>query len=190
MSLILQAARRCARRGTVLRQCGIIAGKAEHIEKLRKHPLYRALRVDKIAYSALEATLEAYRKGSAADEVPVLRMMAMTKEMVRERAERFIESIGTSRENSANSGSEPSNLKFEIEDGVSAIGGGAGPNVVLQTALIAVSHDHLSASRIELALRNARTPVVTRIVDDRVMIDLRTVGQDEEEELKVILLGV
>ncbi|MEQ1603518.1 MAG: L-seryl-tRNA(Sec) selenium transferase [Pyrinomonadaceae bacterium] len=168
-------------------QSGIIAGKAEYIERLRKHPLYRALRVDKLTYAALEATLEAYRRGTEADEVPVLRMLSMTKKQVRERAERLIELIIAS---TANPGSEISDLKFEIVDGVSAVGGGAAPNVVLETALIAVSHARLSASRIEFALRNARKPIITRIVDDRVMIDLRTVGEGEEVEIVDALIGV
>lgn len=175
-------------------QSGIIAGKAEYIDKLRKHPLYRALRVDKLTYAALEATLEAYRRGSEIDEVPVLRMLSMTKEEIRERAERLIESAASSANvrnleseisnlRSEDSGSQISDLKFEIVDGVSAVGGGAAPNVVLETALIAVSHANLSASRLEFALRNAETPIVTRIVDDRVMIDLRTVEESEEAEL-------
>ncbi|MFT3742766.1 MAG: L-seryl-tRNA(Sec) selenium transferase [Pyrinomonadaceae bacterium] len=171
-------------------QSGIIAGKAEHIDKLRKHPLYRALRVDKLTYAALEATLEAYRRGTETDEVPVIRMLAMTREKIRERAEKFIGSVLAASENTTKKGSEISDLRLEIVDGVSAVGGGAAPNAVLETALIAVSHAKLSASRIEFALRNAQTPIITRIVDDRVMIDLRTVGEDEEGDLKTALLTV
>lgn len=157
-------------------QSGIIAGKKEYVERLRKHPLYRALRVDKLTYAALEATIEAYRRGTETEEIPVLRMLAMSKDQIRERAEKLIASIQSLR-------SPISDLKFEIVDGVSAVGGGAAPNVVLETALIAVSHARLSASRIEFALRNAKTPVITRIVDDRVIIDLRTVSEDDESEI-------
>lgn len=157
-------------------QSGIIAGEKEHVERLRKHPLYRALRVDKLTYAALEATLEAYRRGTQTQEIPVLRMLAMSKDQVRERAEKLIASIQNLR-------SQILDLKFEIVDGVSAVGGGAAPNVVLETALIAVSHMNLSASRIEFALRNAKTPVITRIVDDKVMIDLRTVSEEDESEI-------
>ncbi|HQZ96109.1 MAG TPA: L-seryl-tRNA(Sec) selenium transferase [Pyrinomonadaceae bacterium] len=171
-------------------QSGIIAGKAEYIERLRKHPLYRALRVDKLTYAALEATLEVYRRGSEADDVPVLRMLSMTKAEIRERAERFVNSAVAASEDPRDSASQISDLKFEIVDGVSAVGGGAAPNVTPETALIAVSHTHLSASRLEFALRNAPTPIITRIVDDRVMIDLRTVGEGEEAELAAALLSV
>ncbi len=161
-------------------QCGIVAGKAEIIDKLRKHPLYRALRVDKHTYAALEATLEAYRRGTEFDEIPVLRMIAISKEQIRERAERFIGSILAGS----------ADLRLEIVDGVSAIGGGAAPNVVLETALIAVSHARKSASQLELTLRNAATPIITRISDDRVMIDLRTVSEVEEAELIESLSGL
>lgn len=157
-------------------QSGIIAGKKEHVERLRKHPLYRALRVDKLTYAALEATLEAYRRGTEIEEIPVLRMLDMRKDQVRKRAENLIGSLQHLR-------SQISDLKFEIVDGVSAVGGGAAPNVVLETALIAVSHAKLSASRIEFALRNAKTPVIARIVDDKVMIDLRTVSEEDEAEI-------
>lgn len=156
-------------------QSGIIAGKTEYLERLRKHPLYRALRVDKLTYAALEATLESYRRGSEAEEVPVLRMLAITKKEIWERAERFV--------NSAIAASRVSDLRFEIVDGVSAVGGGAAPNVTMETALIGVSHARSSASRIEFVLRNESTPIITRIVDDRVMIDLRTVEQDAEAEI-------
>ena len=171
-------------------QSGIIAGKAEFIEKLRMHPLYRALRVDKLTYAALEATLEAYRHGSEVDEVPVLRMMAMTKAEILERATQFIESAVARVANPSNSEPEISDLKFEIVDGVSAVGGGAAPNVTLETVLISVSHARMSASRLEFGLRNARTPIITRIIDDRVMIDLRTVAEAEENDLIETLLSV
>lgn len=169
-------------------QSGIIAGKAEYIERLRKHPLFRALRVDKIAYAALEATLDAYRRGTEADDVPVLRMMSMKKTDIEKRASALVESFRKQSSETIRSGSEISDLKFEIVDGVSAIGGGAAPNVTLETALIAVSHERLSATRLEFALRRSRTPIITRIVDDRVMIDLRTVPPEAEIELLAALI--
>lgn len=151
-------------------QAGIIAGKPELIQKLRKHPLYRALRVDKVVYATLEATLRAYRRG-ATDEIPVIRMLSMSRDEIRERAEGLITAIGES------------DLKLELTDGVSAVGGGAAPDASLETTLIAVSHPTLSAERIEYSLRNAEVPVVARIVDDRVMIDLRTVEVNDESQL-------
>lgn len=157
-------------------QSGIVAGKRDLIAKLRRHPLYRALRVDKITYAALEATLEIHRRGDAVTEIPTLRTLSMTKEQIAERVEQFAKKLN---ENIGDGG----DLKFEIIDGDSATGGGAAPDARLETKLIALTHKTLTAVRIEHALRFAATPVVTRIVDDRVLIDLRTVSQAEEDEL-------
>src|SRR5438445_7721077 len=95
-------------------QAGIIAGRAEFIDRLRKHPLYRALRVDKLAYAALEATLDAYRRDAAAREVPVLRMLSLSKNEIAERVGRFMEQLRGRL-------GEDTNLRFESIDGVSAI---------------------------------------------------------------------
>ncbi len=158
-------------------QSGIIAGRAEVIERLRKHPLYRALRVGKTVYAALESTLDVYRR-SAYDEIPVLRMLRMTKEEIGERAERFV------------AGSQISDLRFEIIDGHSAIGGGAAPNVQLETRLIAVSHAEMSASKLEFKLRQNDVPIIARIVEDQVVIDLRTVGEEDEAALTKIFASI
>jgi L-seryl-tRNA(Ser) seleniumtransferase len=157
-------------------QAGIIAGKRELIEQLRKQPLYRALRVDKLAHAALEATLEVYRGRGAANEIPVLRMLSVSKEEIAKRVENFVARLSGKID-------ENGNLKFEISDGVSVVGGGAAPTAKLETKLLAVSHKNTNAQRLEQMFRNAEPPVITRIVDDRVMIDLRTVSNIEEEEL-------
>ncbi|MBK8465768.1 MAG: L-seryl-tRNA(Sec) selenium transferase [Chloracidobacterium sp.] len=157
-------------------QSGIIAGKSELIARLRKHPLYRALRVDKLAYAALEATLDAYRREAVLDEVPVLKMLSMSKDEIAKRVERFAKQL----EEKLNGISD---LKFEILDGVSAVGGGAAPNAELHTTLIALSHRKLKPQRLEQLLRKADPPVIARIVDDKVMIDLRTVSDSEETQL-------
>ncbi len=161
-------------------QAGIIAGKSEFVERLRKHPLYRALRVDKLAYAALEATLDAYRRDAATIEIPVLQMLSVGKEEIEKRVEGFVKRLGDALD-------ENSNLRFEIRDDVSAIGGGAAPAAQLETKLLAVSHKTKRAPRLEQLLRNAEPPVITRIVDDRVMIDLRTVSNTDEKELFEIL---
>lgn len=164
-------------------QAGIIAGRSEFIDRLRKHPLYRALRVDKLAYAALEATLDAYRRDTPLAEVPVLRMLSMTKDVIAERANWFVRQI-------EGEPSEIRNLKFEIVEGVSAIGGGAAPTVQLETTLLAVTHQKIKAPRLEQLLRNSTPPVITRIVDDRVLIDLRTVAESDEAELLKILAEI
>ena len=161
-------------------QAGIIAGRREIIDKLRKHPLYRALRVDKIAYAALEATLSSYRRGNAPNEIPALKMLSATQDEIRERANGMLEKIRSKL-------TRDSNLKFEIIDGLSAIGGGAAPTVQLETKLLALTHKKMSVSRLEHFLRISVPPVIARIVDDRVVIDLRTVFESEDAELLEVL---
>ncbi len=161
-------------------QSGVIAGKAEIIERLRKHPLYRVLRVDKLAYAALESTLKSYRRGAALTEIPVLQMLSMSKREIAERTAAFSESLRRKP------GENP-NLRFDILDGLSAVGGGAAPAVELETSLIGLTHEQMTASGLEKLLRNASTPVITRIVDNRVLIDLRTVSKSEESVLLEIL---
>ena len=158
-------------------QSGIIAGRRELIEKVRKHPLYRALRVDKLAYAALEATLESYRRGTAIADTPVLKMLAMTKDEIGARTAKFVEGLR-------------SNLRFEITDGRSAVGGGAAPLVQPETVLLALAHETLSANELGERLRNATPPVIARIEDNKVLLDLRTVSEDEETALLAILASI
>lgn len=161
-------------------QAGIIVGKHEIIDRLRKHPLYRALRVDKLALAALEASLEAYRRETALQDIPVLRMISMTKDEIAARVGRFAERLNKSL-------GEDHDLRVEIIDGVSAIGGGAAPAVQPETKLLALNHRQMPAVRLEQLLRNSAPPIIARIVDDKVLIDLRTVSENEELELSEIL---
>jgi L-seryl-tRNA(Ser) seleniumtransferase len=156
-------------------QAGIIAGKAEMIERLRKHPLYRALRVDKLSYAALAATLEAYRRNAASAEIPVQQMLAMTAEEIGQRAESFV------KEFQAKTGG--TELELEIIAGTSAAGGGAAPQFQPPTRLLALSHSTHSAADLEKMLRVSSPPVISRIADGRVMFDLRTVSKNDESEL-------
>ncbi|MBA3351090.1 MAG: L-seryl-tRNA(Sec) selenium transferase [Blastocatellia bacterium] len=155
-------------------QAGLIVGRRSLIEQLRKHPLYRALRVDKLIYAALEATLESYLRGDEGETVPVLRMLGMTRDEIEERSRHFVDSLRTTM-NSAGD--------VEIISGESVIGGGAAPGVRRETALVALRHSIRSAADIEQRLRSADTPVIARIENDRVLIDLRTVHESEEREL-------
>lgn len=160
-------------------QSGLIVGKLEVIEKLRKHPLYRALRADKIVYSALEATLEIYRR-EAFLEIPVLKMLALAYEELRTRTRLF---SGKLLERL----SDKSNLRFELIDGHSVIGGGSAPAVQPKTVLLALSHIKLSATQIEEKLRFSQPPIITRILEDKTAIDLRTVFEDEEDTILNVL---
>jgi len=154
-------------------QAGLIVGKKEIIERLRKHSLYRALRVDKLCLAALEATLDAHRRG-ALEEIPTLGMLGLSAAAIAERAQQFIARLHSG---------DSSALTATLVSGESAIGGGSGPNVHPPTTLVALKHAHLSAAEIEEKLRLSSPPVIARIADDLVMLDLRTVTAQEEREL-------
>ena len=161
-------------------QSGLIVGRREVVERIRKHPLYRALRVDKLIYAALETTLEAFRKETFLQEIPVLKMLSATHAELMKRTATFADRLRASLgENSA--------LKFEIIEGNSVIGGGSAPDVQPATALLALKHEKLSVSKLEENLRNSKPPVITRILEDKVLIDLRTVSETEGAELLEIL---
>jgi L-seryl-tRNA(Ser) seleniumtransferase len=160
-------------------QAGLIVGQAALVGRLRKHPLYRALRADKLALAVLEKTLESYRRGQAWREVPVLRMLATSKAEIESRARDLVEKYV------AESGPAP--LDLQLRDGESAIGGGAGPNTHPATALIALSHPNRSAADIESALRQLDPPVVARIAEGQVLLDLRTVEPSKDDEILLAL---
>jgi L-seryl-tRNA(Ser) seleniumtransferase len=153
-------------------QAGIVAGRTALIDRVRKHPLYRVLRPDKLTYASLEATLGSYRRGEL-DEVPVLKKLSMSADDIGKRAAVFIEALRPLVR-----------LNVEIVDGRSAVGGGAAPTVQLPTRLIAIRQTDLGPGRVERSLRMNEIPIITRIENDRVLLDLRTV--DPEDEVIVI----
>ena len=156
-------------------QAGLVVGRREVVERLRRHPLYRALRADKLALAALEATLESYRRGRAAREVPALRMLSATRADIERRARAFAERLSASL--------DPNTLNVEIVDGESAVGGGSAPTTHPPTALVALRHPSLSAAGLDDRLRRHSPSVVARILEDRLVLDLRTVSEAEEGEL-------
>jgi L-seryl-tRNA(Ser) seleniumtransferase len=164
-------------------QAGLIVGRREIIDRLRSHSLYRALRVDKLCLAALEATLDAHRRG-AIEEIPALRMLTLTTNAIEERAKNLVAQLARS--------SDSTGLTATIVAGQSAVGGGSGPNVHPPTALIALKHERLNARDIENKLRLCLPPVIARIADDQVLLDLRTVEDKEEPDLLAALtsLGV
>ena len=129
--------------------------------------LARALRVDKMTYAALEATLESYAAGRAEEDVPVPRMIAMSADAIEARARRIIAGL-------------PPSLRAEIVDGVSTIGGGSAPGSTLPTRLLAIRREGVSPDAVAAALRAQQPPVIARIENDRVLLDLRTVRPDED----------
>ena len=160
-------------------QAGLIVGRREIIERLRKHSLYRALRVDKLCLAALGATLDAHRRG-AIEEIPTLRMLTLPTAAIESRAKAFVSKLQDSMSEA---------LKATLVPGESAVGGGSGPNVHPPTVLIALTHAQLNADEIERKLRLFSPPVIARIADEQVLIDLRTVSLDEEPELLQALLA-
>jgi L-seryl-tRNA(Ser) seleniumtransferase len=158
-------------------QAGLIVGRSEIIERLRRNPLYRALRADKLCLAALEATLDAHRRG-ALEELPLFRMLGLTTEAIEARARDLARQIEESI---------PSNLKVTVISGSSAVGGGSGPNVHPPTALLALFHETLTANEIESKLRAASPPIIARIADGRVLLDLRTIDLSEESDLLTAL---
>jgi L-seryl-tRNA(Ser) seleniumtransferase len=148
-------------------QAGLIVGTQAIVDRLRKHPLYRALRSDKLRLAALEATLTAHQRDRAASEVPVLQMLALTADEIEQRARHVLEQV------------TPTDLQINLEGGDSAVGGGSAPTSNLRSALIALSHPRKSASQLEQQLRNSSPPVVARIAENKVLLDLRTVPSED-----------
>lgn len=157
-------------------QAGILVGRRSAVDACRKNPMARALRIDKMAYAALEATLLSFVEGKATTQVPVLRMLAASKEEIRERSERLVAAVDA----------HPSTL-LSIEDATSRVGGGAAADAEIPTAVIVVSHDGMSADALMSSLRNRRPPVIARISEGRVLIDLRTVAPEHEPHLRAAL---
>jgi L-seryl-tRNA(Ser) seleniumtransferase len=150
-------------------QAGMLTGRADLIRHMRSNSLFRALRVDKLTYAALEATLLAYVKGDH-DTIPTLRMMRLSKHAIAARAEAVAEQLRTSPQ-----------LEVEGIDGESVIGGGAAPSSTLPTRLLAVALKGLSAEELLARLRSTEFPVIARVQDGRVLLDLRTVFAEQDE---------
>ena len=152
-------------------QAGIIAGRDAVIAAVRKHPLMRALRVDKLTYAALEATLEEFAAGRADTTVPVVAMLAMPIEEIARRADALAETLSAR------------GVQATVVDGESTIGGGSAPGATLPTRLVRIRHPALSAFALESHLRRYDPPIITRIENDHVVLDLRTVDAADDEAL-------
>jgi L-seryl-tRNA(Ser) seleniumtransferase len=157
-------------------QAGIIVGRATLVDRVRSHPLMRALRVDKMTYAALEATLAEYAAGRASTTVPVQRMLTLTADDILARAAALQSAL-----------SNVDGLQTEIIAGESAVGGGSAPGVGLPTSLVAIAKRELSPTALAERLRRASPPVIARIENDRVLLDLRTVFERQDPELAAVL---
>jgi L-seryl-tRNA(Ser) seleniumtransferase len=134
---------------------------------MRSNSLFRALRVDKLTYAALEATLLAYGKRDH-DAIPALRMMRLSREEIGRRAEALAKQSRSPR------------ISVELMDGDSLPGGGAAPSAALPTRLLAISCEGLSADELASRLRASEPPVIARVEEGRVLLDLRTVFPEQD----------
>lgn len=163
-------------------QAGILVGRHATIARLKKHPLARALRLDKMTLAALEATLRAYLdEERAMREIPTLRMLTMDIELCREAATALAARIVSATGDVA---------RIEVADDIARAGGGALPVTDIPTAVVAVSSGAISASKLEALLRCGGEPaIVARVKDDRLLIDPRTLVSAEEHEIVARRLG-
>jgi L-seryl-tRNA(Ser) seleniumtransferase len=152
-------------------QAGILVGKRELMERIRRNPLFRALRVDKLTIAALEATVSIYLQGRL-DSIPALAMMRLSKESIALRAERLAKAI------SAQPG-----FSAMLRDGESIIGGGSTPGQTLATSLVAIRHSQHSAAKLEAMLRRQKPAIVGRVEQDEFLMDLRTVTENQDGKI-------
>jgi L-seryl-tRNA(Ser) seleniumtransferase len=154
-------------------QAGIITGRSDLVGRLRTHPLLRAVRADKLTYAALGATLTLWLNPVTRTQLPVYKMLTLTADEIAQRASHI------AREVSGLPG-----VRCHLVDGASTTGGGSAPDTSLPTRLLVVTVDGLSANDLESRLRQNDPPIIARIQDGTVVMDLRTVL--EEEDLKLV----
>jgi L-seryl-tRNA(Ser) seleniumtransferase len=158
-------------------QCGILVGRRDLIDRIRKNPLLRALRVDKLTYAALEATLLEHLSGETGS-IPVERMLAIRPEELMRRCREITERVSCSQ------------LVLDVVPVTSLVGGGTAPKATLQSCAISLRHISLSTGEVLANLRRLKPPVIGRISDDAVLLDLRTVPPDFDEELASLLTSL
>jgi L-seryl-tRNA(Ser) seleniumtransferase len=166
-------------------QAGIILGREEVIGKIKENPLNRALRIDKLTLAAMESTLRIYMEGErVVEEIPTLRMLTMPLEEIEKRAKSLYRRL---RKGSSG------NFHIEIKDDSSRAGGGALPLQDLPTKVISIKPVHLSLERLEEGLRNYDPPIIARIDDAHLLLDIRTLQEGEakiiEEAIKMLTVN-
>jgi L-seryl-tRNA(Ser) seleniumtransferase len=157
-------------------QAGIVLGRRDLVSAIGRHPLVRAVRADKLAYAALEATLALWARSPSRDSIPVFDMLTAPIAVVAARAARLVDHLvgGAS-------------LTCRLERGASTPGGGSAPEATIPTALVSVTTPYHSASALHERLRRGSPAVVARIADDRVVLDLRTVRDADVEPLALAI---
>jgi len=160
-------------------QAGVLLGKAENIQKLRQHALYRALRLDKVTLGLFEATLEAYLDlKTLAENVPTVGLLELTREEIREKVNNFLKLLKLP---------DITDWKCELRETESRTGGGALPELPIESAALILSHPQKSANELQNWFRSQAVPVIVRIHEDQIWLDFRTIlPQDNEELLRVL----
>ena len=161
-------------------QCGVLLGKAEVIETIRRSPLARALRIDKSTLAALGATLEIYSAERHLEEIPVLRQLSLDADELARRTHRLLDEVRRA----------DGRLSFEVRAGVSAVGGGSAPGIELPTWTLALTAGDRSVDELAHRLRTEPPRVIARVEQGAVILDLRTVFPDEEASLAQALRGL
>lgn len=161
-------------------QAGIIVGKKEYIDKMKRNPLTRAFRVDKLTIAALESTLRLFLKESdAVENIPTLKMITMSIDEINNKAQVLKKLIIDKNINNL--------LDVEIVDDFSQVGGGSLPLERLKTKCLVITIENISIQKFEVRLRELDIPIIPRVYKDRVYFDLRTIG---EEELTIVADGI
>ena len=159
-------------------QAGVIVGRKDLVDAVRSNPLMRACRVDKVRYAALAWTLACYETGRQEDHVPVHQMLSATADQIESRARRLACLI------------DPRTFRVLIRPGASLIGGGAAPEREIPTSLLAVTSAIYSVNEMERRLRQQELPILTRIEDEQLILDLRTVFPPQEEIIASAFSGM
>lgn len=161
-------------------QAGIVVGKAEVLQRIAKHPLMRAVRIDKMTLAALEATLRHYQRDEAEIHIPIWRMISAAPAKIASRATHWSSQL------------QAHGIPARIQKGESTIGGGSLPGETLPTTLLAIDATHVPMPLDELAkrLRTRKTPIIARILRDTLLLDPRTVLEEEDGEVVEALLEV
>jgi L-seryl-tRNA(Ser) seleniumtransferase len=173
-------------------QCGILLGRQDLIDRLAGHPLARALRVDKLTLAALSATLDVYLCGTAMQDIPTLALLGATQDSLVTRASQIQSQVTPPPLSKGGPGGvalsvEDGDLRIEVASDKAPIGGGSLPGAELQTAVLRIHHARLTAEELALALRLGSPCVFGRIHEDTVVLDLRSVLPDDDEQIVVAL---
>ena len=162
-------------------QSGIIVGKKRFIDKLKKNPLTRALRVDKFTLASLEATLKAYIKNEAREKLPTLKMLSQNIDLIKDKASSLKEKLESL---------EKEGLNIKIEKDVTKIGGGAVPLQDIPTYVVKIKTNKMELNELSYKLRMNKPPIFTRLYNDYMLFDLRTIKEEEIDEIVKALKNI